>query len=51
MTENHEADVKMKMENISSKTEVENEEQIISTKKMQWEISRMQDRVYNLEVS
>ncbi len=39
----------MKNEKIESKIEVE-EEQIVSTKKVQWDLGRMQERVFNMEI-
>ena len=39
----------MKNEKIESKMEVE-EEQIMSTKKVQWDVGRMQERVFNMEI-
>lgn len=47
--ENQGEDISMKIEK-ENKLEAEDEEHIISTKKMQLEITKMHDRVYNLEV-
>jgi len=47
--ENQGEDVAMKNEKIESKIEVE-EELVRPTKKVKWDIAKMQERVFNMEV-